>query len=132
MAELYACAISELGGSFNTEMENIYNEIKEKYRADNNSENYDVFDEYIYELACKKIDNGQSYLPIIHNEIKKGTYPSTKKLRDKCRKEFNCEKLSTATLSRDIAFLRDRFRAPIEYEPSIKGYFYSTDFELKF
>lgn len=71
-------------------------------------------------------------LVIIHNEIKKGTYPSTNKLRDKCRKEFNCEKLSTATLSRDIAFLRDRFRAPIEYDPSIKGYYYSSDYELKF
>lgn len=71
-------------------------------------------------------------LVIIHNEIKKGSYPSTNKLRNKCRKELNCEKLSTATLSRDIAFLRDRFRAPIEYESSIKGYYYSTEFELKF
>ena len=71
-------------------------------------------------------------LIIIHNEIKKGTYPSTRNLRDKCRKEFNSEKLSIPTLSRDIAFLRDRFRAPIEYDSSRKGYYYSDDFELKF
>ena len=78
MAELYACAIAELGGKFNSEMENVYNEIKEVYKNDEKAENHDISDEYIYELACKKIDNGQSYLPIIHQERPKGVFGDIK------------------------------------------------------
>ena len=69
---------------------------------------------------------------IIHNEIKKGNFPSTNKLRDKCRREFRSETLSTATISRDVEYLRDRFNAPIEYDSFRKGYYYSHEFELKF
>ena len=71
MADLYACAISELGGSFNLDMQQIYREIRDKYL---NGINKDETENYIYELACKKIDNGQSYLPIIHEEKTKGIF----------------------------------------------------------
>lgn len=69
---------------------------------------------------------------IIHTEIKKGNFPSTNKLRDKCRCEYSLEKLSTATISRDVEYLRNRFNAPIEYDSFRKGYYYSHEFELKF
>lgn len=69
---------------------------------------------------------------LIHKEIKKGKLPCTNKLRDICRKALDSEKLSTATISRDIDFLRGRFHAPIEYDSSKKGYYYSEDFELEF
>lgn len=70
LADLFACSISELGGKFNEEMEILYKELKTKSEIEkkNNS------DEYIYELACKKIENGQSYLPIIHEEKPKGIF----------------------------------------------------------
>lgn len=68
-------------------------------------------------------------LVIIHRKIKAGNFPSTNKLRDYCREELGSGKLSTSTISRDIEFLRTRFNAPIEYDSSKKGYFYSEDFE---
>ncbi len=68
----------------------------------------------------------------IHQEIKKGNFPSTNKLRDKCRDQFASGKLSTATISRDIEYLRTRFRAPIEYDAIRKGYYYPSDFTLSF
>lgn len=61
----------------------------------------------------------------IHTKIKSGTYPNTKKLAE----EFN-EGKGTATISRDIEFLRDRFGAPIEYDPIHRGYYYSENFEM--
>lgn len=72
MAELYACAISELGGKFNTEMAEIYKKIKKEYLEE------EISEEYIYELACKKISDGQSYLPIIHQERTKGIFGDIK------------------------------------------------------
>ena len=78
MADLYACAISELGGKFNEEMESVYNEVKNEYKNNENSENFDISDGYIYELACRKIDKGQSYLPIIHQERPRGIFGDIK------------------------------------------------------
>ena len=69
---------------------------------------------------------------IIHQEIKKGTYPSATRLRNICRQEFGSEKLSIATINRDIRFLKDRFNAPIVSDLSRKGYYYTSEFELKF
>ena len=39
---------------------------------------------------------------------------------------------STATISRDIEFLRTRFNAPIEYDAFENGYYYKKDFDFKF
>ena len=55
LADLFACAISELSGKFSPEMEQLYKQLKEK----SENENKPNSDEYIYELACKKIDNSQ-------------------------------------------------------------------------
>ena len=61
----------------------------------------------------------------IHKEIRDGHYPNTTELARK----FNDGK-GTATISRDIEFLRDRFYAPIEYDYSRKGYYYTENFEM--
>jgi hypothetical protein len=71
MADLYACAITEFGGKFNNDMDNIYKEIKLNCNSNKT-------DEEIYKLACDKINKGQSYLPIIHQEKPKGIFGDTK------------------------------------------------------
>lgn len=63
MSDMQACAISELNGKFNDDMTKVYNQIKAKDSS--------ISEEDIYELACQKISNGQSYLPIIHQEKQK-------------------------------------------------------------
>lgn len=60
---------------------------------------------------------------VIHEKIKDGLYPSTSKLAD-------CLEVATATISRDVQFLRDRFYAPIAYDSAHRGYYYSENFEL--
>ena len=72
MADLYACAISELGGKFTNEMKTVYNQVKEACKED------DITDEKIQDLALKKVANGQSYLPIIHKEKTKGIFGDIK------------------------------------------------------
>lgn len=62
MADIYACAISDLGGKFTHAMRTTYDEIKVTYGHE------DVTDEKMYELAAKKVTQGQSYLPVIHKE----------------------------------------------------------------
>ncbi len=71
MADLYMCAISELGGNFTDEMKNMYDAIKKEVTDD-------VTEENIYKIACKKMENSQSYLPIIHKENLKGIFGNTK------------------------------------------------------
>lgn len=73
MADLYACAISEFGGKFTNEMQNVYNQVKESCK-----ENETVTDENVQDLALKKVTKGQSYLPIIHQEKTKGIFGDIK------------------------------------------------------
>ena len=70
LSDLFACAITELSGKFSPEKEKLYKQLKEKAEKENKPNS----DEYIYELACKKIDNSQNYLPIIHEEKPKGIF----------------------------------------------------------
>ena len=72
MADIYACAISELGGKFTNAMQGAYDEIKVKYGHEN------VSDEDMYALASKKACGGQSYLPVIHKEKAKGIFGDIK------------------------------------------------------
>ena len=59
----------------------------------------------------------------INNKITKNLYPNSKTLaRDL--------EVSVPTIYRDIAFLRDRLRAPLEYDSFKKGYYYSSSFNL--
>lgn len=85
-------------------------------------------DEKKFRVTNLKIER----LIIIHKAIKNGTFPNTNELRDLCRSCLGFEKLSTATISRDIEFLRTRFNAPIEYDSFENGYYYKKDFEFKF
>lgn len=70
MADLYACAISELGGKFTNEMQAMYDKVKQTCQ--------EVTDEKIQDLARKKVAAGQSYLPIIHQEKAKGIFGDIK------------------------------------------------------
>ena len=60
---------------------------------------------------------------LIHEKINAGGYPSTSKLAKYIE-------VGTATISRDIDFLRDRFYAPIAYDTARRGYYYEKPFEL--
>ncbi len=71
MADLYACAMSELGGKFTNEMQNVYNQVKESCQEE-------VTDEKIQDIALKKVASSQSYLPIIHQEKAKGIFGDIK------------------------------------------------------
>ncbi|MDR2952230.1 MAG: WYL domain-containing protein [Treponema sp.] len=54
----------------------------------------------------------------IDKEIASGKYPNTRTLAEE-------QEVGTATISRDIEFMRDRMNAPIEYDYARKGYYYS-------
>jgi predicted DNA-binding transcriptional regulator YafY len=54
----------------------------------------------------------------IDRRIASGKYPSTRQLADDYE-------VGTATISRDIEFLRDMMGAPIEYDTKHRGYYYS-------
>lgn len=71
LADIHACAISELGGEYNEDMKKVYKEVKYNLSED-------VTDEKIYELAYQKVSNGQSYLPVIHQEKTKGIFGDIK------------------------------------------------------
>ena len=69
---------------------------------------------------------------IIHKAIRSGQYPNTEKLRQYCRDELGLDnKLSIATISRDLEYLRNSMDAPIEYDRYQNGYYYTEKFELK-
>ena len=59
----------------------------------------------------------------IHSKIKTNCYPNTKQLA------FDND-VSLSTISRDIEYLRDRFGAPIQYDASHRGYFYTQEYEM--
>jgi predicted DNA-binding transcriptional regulator YafY len=59
-----------------------------------------------------------SRIYLIDREIAAGNYPNTRKLAE-------AYETGTATISRDIDFMRDRMNAPIEYDFTRKGYYYT-------
>jgi predicted DNA-binding transcriptional regulator YafY len=59
-----------------------------------------------------------SRIYFIDRKIAAGNYPSTRQLAE----EYE---VGTATISRDIEFLRDRMDAPIEYDSRRRGYYYT-------
>ena len=99
MADIYACAITELCGNFTPEMKEMYDKIKDEYLDKS------VSDENIYKLVCKKIENSQSYLPIIHQEKNKGIFANTK-----VQTEFY--KLENKRLEDEIVLERGKSQIP--------------------
>lgn len=59
----------------------------------------------------------------IHKKILSGVYPNSNELARELE-------TSVITISRDIEFMRDSMAAPIEYDSSKRGYFYSSKFEM--
>jgi predicted DNA-binding transcriptional regulator YafY len=55
----------------------------------------------------------------IHQEISAGTYPNNSKLA-------TLLEVSTKSVARDVAFMRDRMELPIEYDSRKWGYYYSA------
>jgi len=66
---------------------------------------------------------------IIDQQIALGKFPNTDDLVDSIKRAANeraeCKSASKATISRDIAFMRDRLYAPIEYDALRNGYYYT-------
>jgi predicted DNA-binding transcriptional regulator YafY len=56
----------------------------------------------------------------IDREIASGKYPNTRTLAEVYER-------GTATISRDIEFMRDMMDAPLEYDFKRKGYYYTVD-----
>jgi predicted DNA-binding transcriptional regulator YafY len=54
----------------------------------------------------------------IDNLIREGNYPNTGKLSSKLE-------VTTRTIQRDIEYMRDMFGAPIEYDPTNRGFYYT-------
>ncbi len=62
----------------------------------------------------------------IHEKLASGTYPTTKQLAD----ALEC---STASISRDLEFMRDRCNAPYEYDQQRRGLYYTDPkYQLQF
>ena len=61
----------------------------------------------------------------IHAKIKSGCYPNSKQLA------YDLE-TSEPTINRDIEYLRDSRGAPIQYDFTNRGYYYTEDYELFF
>ncbi|MCR5288896.1 MAG: leucine-rich repeat protein, partial [Treponema sp.] len=61
----------------------------------------------------------------IHAKIKSGCYPNAKQLA------YDLE-TSEPTINRDIEYLRDSRGAPIQYDFTNRGYYYTEDYELFF
>ncbi|MHB8927425.1 MAG: helix-turn-helix transcriptional regulator [Bacillota bacterium] len=80
-----------------------------------------------------EVEQGSVHLPYdraaalriieIHREIARGGYPSAKQLA----RRFE---VSLRTIKRDIEGLRDRLRAPIDYDRVRRGYFYREKYKL--
>lgn len=117
------------GNSANLDIdENAFEDCK-KYNQDNLIECSDV------KLSTKQKRITHIMLErfrIIHRKINSGGYPNTEKLRQACRDELGLDnKLSIATISRDLEYLRNSMDAPIEYDRYQNGYYYTEKFELK-
>lgn len=61
----------------------------------------------------------------IHEKIKSGCYPNSKQLA------YDLE-TSEPTINRDIEYLRESRYAPIQYDFTNRGYYYTEDYELFF
>ena len=59
----------------------------------------------------------------IDRKIASGTYPDTSHLIDYLLDTWG--EVSVSTVGRDIAFMRDRLNAPVEYDALHRGYYYS-------
>jgi predicted DNA-binding transcriptional regulator YafY len=59
----------------------------------------------------------------IDGQIASGKYPNTKYLAEYLFEKWG--EVSISTVSRDIAFMKDRLNAPIEYNALHRGYYYS-------
>lgn len=64
-------------------------------------------------------------LPIIHNAIASGKYPNKNTLIKIISAEFMDKELSTSTIGNDIEFLRCEYNAPIEFDFTRNGYYYT-------
>ena len=73
LCNFYGCNIFEtITHKFTKEMQKMYDSIKRECKEDVES------DEDIYLLACKKVCNGQSFLPVIHKEKPRGIFAETR------------------------------------------------------
>jgi predicted DNA-binding transcriptional regulator YafY len=58
-------------------------------------------------------------MALIHGELLAGKYPNSQTLAQMLE-------VSPKSIQRDIDFMRDRLRLPIEYDPRAWGFYYTT------
>ena len=92
------------------------------------------------EIICKdtpereKVGRGLQFerMLFIHNCMKKGQCLNKNQLQAIMKEKFGEATLSISTVGRDIDFLRDRCHAPIEYDYTRKGFYYTdTSFSIE-
>ena len=66
-------------------------------------------------------------LIIIHNAIKGGLFPNNERLRKLYCEQTGYANVGEATINRDIDTLRTYFHAPLEFDRTRGGYYYSDD-----
>lgn len=80
-------------------------------------------DGHIPQLNKKMLER----LIIIHNAIKAGGFPNNERLRTIYCQKTGYGKVGEATINRDIDTLRTYFHAPLEFDRSRGGYYYTDD-----
>ena len=85
-----------------------------------------IMDNMKTEKKPSRLSVPKAGLPRIYRidaEIASGRYPNTRTLAEMFQNDWG--KVSISTIVRDIDFLRDTFRAPLEYDAFHRGYYYT-------
>lgn len=98
-----------------------------------NDKNYTYDNEKVQKSSERTKINYQMMirLPKIHALIKSKKYPNKNKII-KYLVEIGLPKYSVMTITRDLEFLKYTLNAPLEYDFTHKGYFYTGNFEPDF
>lgn len=99
-----------------------------------------LYEEYLQGAFMEKKDTPKhtnykqmQRLAIIHEMIKSDKYPSREELIRTVVARLRCDVLSPRTIQRDLDVLRYSFHAPMEYNRSKDGYYYTEPgFEIGF
>lgn len=80
---------------------------------------------YNFGMTKRKSMNHPQLIRIskIHKKILSGNFPNSNELAQELE-------TSVVTISRDIEFMRDSMLAPIEYDASHRGYYYTEEFKM--
>ena len=125
LADLYVCAVTELGGNFTPEMQTLYDSMKSVYTGTNIGA---FTDDYIGKLARDKIMAMQSNLPMVQ-EPKRGFFGRRKNQIDLLRAENKGLEVQIAEAKNKenmSSYVVDEPDAVSLFESKIKGVSFAT------